>query len=162
MSSRLLSPAMLVLAVSLAGCVPRPHVVHLRPAVQGVILEDGKPVPGAELYLGKFAGANEPCAEVGEGIPVSPEGGFAWPSIQEHRLTDSLLNPLEVRGMITVLCIRHPAKGILIGATLIMMQSRPLSVTLACNLARPYSHNGPNIGSHLLGGTQYCQVNTPA
>jgi len=105
------APLSLVLAAGLAACVPKPHIVHLRPAVAGVVLEDGKPIPGVALFLGQSPGNNQPCTEPGEILPVSVEGAFSWASVQEGRLTDSLINPVALRGRITALCIRHPDTG---------------------------------------------------
>jgi hypothetical protein len=137
-----------------------PHVAHLRPATDGVIVEDGKPLAGVELFLGKSAGTNEPCAVVGEVIPVSPDGRFSWAAVQEHNLTDSLINPVELRGKITALCIRHPAKGVMIGAMISMHQSKPLSLHLSCDVAHPLSRNvmQPHTTSTPVGQAQHCKV----
>lgn len=151
-------PFLLVVA-ALVSCVPAPHVAHLRPAVSGVIVEDGKPIPGVELFLGKFPGNNQPCADVGEVLLVSPEGGFSWAPVLERHGTDSLINPVAVRGSVTALCVRHPRKGVLIGAMLFMRQERPLSLRLACDVARPRSAGaGPGIVSTPLGQARYCRT----
>ena len=151
----------LVLAAHLASCVPKPHVAHLRPAVSGILLEDGKPISGVELFLGKFPGNNQPCTDVGEVVPVSPEGTFSWASVQEHKLTDSLINPVAARGMLTVLCIRHPKKGVLIGVTMMTKQDKPVSLRLICDVARPHSGGtGPNTASAMLGQAQHCEAST--
>lgn len=155
-------PLILMLAASLASCVPMRHVVHLRPAVTGFIAEDGKAVPGVELFLARFPGTNQPCTEVGEIIPVTPEGGFSWPPDEESKLMDSLIDPVSVRGTLTVLCIRHPAKGVLIGAVLSMRQDKPLSLRLACDVALPRSSTvlGRHITSTMLGQAQHCEAAT--
>lgn len=154
------APIFLILAANLASCVPMPHVAHLRPAVSGIILEDGKPVPDVELFLGKFAGNNQPCTEVGEVVPVSADGRFSWASVQERKLTDSLINPAAVSGTLTVLCIRHPAKGVLTGTTMFMTQKNPVSLHLICDVAHPRSGVGvgPNTTSTMLGQAQYCET----
>ena len=145
------------LCLVLAACVPTPHIVHVRPAAAGIVLEEGKPVPGVELFLGKSPGNNQPCAEVGEILPVSPEGAFAWASVQEGRLTDSLINPLARRGTLTALCIRHPRQGILIGAMLFMKQDGPVSLRLDCDVARPRRGAvGPHTITPWLGQVHYC------
>ena len=144
----------LILAANLASCVPMPHVAHLRPAVSGIIVEDGKPISGAELFLGKFPGNNQPCTDVGEVVPVSPEGIFSWAPVQEHNLTDSLLNPVALRGKLTVLCIRHPKKGVLIGITIFTKQDNPESLRLNCDVARPHTA-GP-----MPGQAQHCEAST--
>lgn len=152
-------PVFLALAASLASCVPMPHVAHLRPAVSGILVEDGKPIPGVELYLGKYPGKNQPCSEVGELIPVSLEGRFSWASVQERRLMDSLINPVDVRGMLAGLCIRHPDKGVLLGTILLIKQNEPVSMQLVCDMARPASGSssvGPNTVSTMSGQAQYC------
>lgn len=152
-------PIALALAASLVSCAPRSHVAHLRPAVSGAIVEEGKPIPGVELFLGKFPGNDEPCADAGEIIPVSAQDRFAWTPVQERRLLDSLVNPLEVRGQITVLCIRHPAKGVLIGATLLMRQKEPVALRLFCDVARPRGGTaGPHATSAVPGRVQYCET----
>jgi hypothetical protein len=138
-----------------------PHVAYLRPAVSGLIVEDGKPIPRVELFLGKFAGNNQPCTDVGDVVPVSPEGIFSWASVQENKLMDSLINPVEVRGQLTVLCIRHPKKGVLIGVPMLIKQNNPVSLRLICDVARPHSSGvGPHTVATMLGQSQYCEANT--
>jgi hypothetical protein len=149
----------LSIASALAACAPVPHVAHLRPAVDGIVLEDGKPAAGVELFLGKFPGTNQPCTDVGEVIPVAPDGRFSWKETDERRLTTSLLNPPAVSGALTVLCIRHPAKGVLIGAVLVVMQNESVALRLRCDVARPRGSGGPHTASALLGQPQYCEAN---
>lgn len=152
----------LVLAANLASCVLKPHVVHLRPAVSGILVEDGKPIPGAELFIGNFAGNNQPCTEVYEIVPVSPAGDFLWASIQDHKLTDSLINPVTSRGALTVLCIRHPKKGILIGVTMMTKQDKPVSLRLICDVAHPRigSNGSPNTSWPVHRQAQHCEAST--
>ena len=149
---------MSMLAAGLAACTPVPHVAHLRPAVDGIVLEDGKPVAGVELYLGKFPGNNQPCADVGEGLPVAADGSFSWTAADERRSTTSLLNPPSVSGALTALCIRHPAKGVLIGAVLFVMQNESVALRLRCDVARPRGSGGPHTVSAMLGQPQYCEA----
>lgn len=155
-------PICLILAAHLTACVPMPNVAHLRPAVSGILVEDKKPIPDVELFLGKYPGNNHPCTEVGEVVPVAPDGSFSWASVQERKFTDSLVNPVAVRGAVTVLCIRHPRKGILIGAMLFMKQDKPSSLRLVCDVARPRGSvgAGPDTTSTMLGQAQYCEVST--
>jgi hypothetical protein len=150
------APVLVILAATLASCMPVPHVAHLRPAVTGTIVEQGKPVPGVALFLAKFPGTNRPCTEAGEVIPVTPDGSFSWSSDEEFKLADSMINPVKVRGALTVLCIRHPDKGVLIGATMFMKQDAPLSLRLLCDVAYPHGGVGPHIASTILGEAQYC------
>lgn len=147
-----------MLAIGLAGCAPVPHVAHLRPAVDGIVLEDGGPVAGVELFLGRFPGNNQPCTDVGEAIPVSADGRFSWTSKDEARSTTSLLNPPSASGALTALCIRHPAKGVLIGAMLFVMQDESLTLRLRCDVARPRRSGGPHTVSAMLGQPQYCEA----
>ena len=149
---------MVLLAADMVACVPVRHTAHLRPAVDGIVLDDGKPVTGVELFLGKFPGNNEPCTDVGEVVPVSVQGRFAWTAIDERRATASLLNPPEVTGALTALCIRYPGKGVLIGAMLFTMQSERVALRLACDLARPRHSGGPHTTSAALGQPQYCEA----
>ena len=99
---------------------------------------------------------------MGEVVPVSVEGSFSWPSIQERKRTDSLINPAALRGTLTVLCIRHPAKGVLIGAMLFMTQSKPVSLHLDCDVARLRSGGGvgPHTTSTMLGQPQHCEASS--
>jgi hypothetical protein len=143
----------------LAACVPMRHIEHLRPAVSGLIVEDEKPIPGVVLFLAKFPGKNQPCNDVGEVVPVSPEGIFSLAAVQEDKLTDSLINPAAVRGQLTVLCIRHPRKGVLIGVSMMMKLNKPVSLHLVCDVARPHSGGiGPHTTSTMLGQPQYCEA----
>jgi hypothetical protein len=148
-----------MLAAGLASCAPVPHVAHLRPAVSGTVVEDGKPVAGIELFLGKFPGNNQPCTDVGEGLPVSAEGRFSWTAVDERRQTTSLLNPPAVSGALTALCIRHPVKGVLVGAMLFVKQTDSVALRLDCDVARPRGARGPHTVSTMLGQPQYCAVN---
>jgi hypothetical protein len=152
---------LLFLAANLAACVPMPHDAHLRPAASGTIVEGGKPIPGVELFLAKFAGNNQPCTELGEIVPVSPEGTFLWAPVQEREFTESLINPLAERAKMTVLCIRHPKKGVLIGVAMFMKLNKPVSLRLVCDVARPHQGGiGPNTASAMLGQAQYCEAST--
>jgi hypothetical protein len=148
-----------MLAAGLASCAPVPHVAHLRPAVSGTVVEDGKPVAAIELFLGKFPGNNQPCTDVGEVLPVSADGRFSWAAVDERRLTTSLLNPPAVSGALTALCIRHPVKGVLIGAMLFVKQTDAVALRLDCDAARPRGAGGPHTVSTMLGQPQYCAVN---
>lgn len=151
-------PLFLILAAALVSCVPRPHTAYLRPAGVGTIVDDKKPIANIELYFGKYARNNQPCAEVGQPISVSADGRFAWTPIQERAFTDSLINPVEVTGVLTALCIRHPEKGVLIGAMLFTMQDKPASIRLVCDVARPINTSaGPNTVSTPLGQALYCE-----
>lgn len=148
-----------LLTGTLASCMPAPHVAYLRPAASGLLLENGQPIPGAELFLSNHPGDNEPCSAKGEPIPVSPEGMFAWTSVQERKLMDSVIDPVAVRGSLTVLCIRHATSAVRIGAVIFMKQSAPLALRLACDTARPRrGPGGPHVVSAMLGQAQYCEA----
>lgn len=147
----------LVLAVSLAAYLPIPCMAQTRPAVDGIVLEDGKPIAGVGLFLGKFPGKNEPCTDVGEVIPVSPDGRFAWTPVRERERNDAPAAPDAASATLTAVCLRHPAQGVLIGALLFMMQHDPVSIRLECDVARPHrGSKGPNTVSSMLGQPQYC------
>lgn len=149
----------LTLAVSLAAGVPLPCMAQSRPAIDGIVLEDGKPVAGVALFLGKFPGKNEPCTDVGEVIPVSADGSFSWAPARERERTDALTDQGAVIATLTALCIRHPAKGVLIGAMLFTRPQDPVPVRLACDVARPHrGGNGPQTVSSMLGQPQYCDA----
>ncbi|GAA5021988.1 hypothetical protein GCM10025794_08560 [Massilia kyonggiensis] len=152
----------LLLAVSLVASVPAPCMAQSRSAVDGIVLEDGKPVAGVALFLGKFPGKNEPCTDVGEVIPVAADGTFSWTPPRERERTDAPADPGAVTATLTALCIRHPAQGVLIGAMLFMRRQDPVAIRLACDVARPHrGGNGPHTVSSMLGQPQYCDV-TPA
>lgn len=156
---RIRLPLLCMIAAGLASCVPRPHISYLRPSVVGIIVEDKKPIADVGLYLGKHPGKNHPCTEVGKAVSVTADGRFSWEPIQEHRFTESLMNPVRLTGAITALCIRHPQQGILIGAMLFMMQDKPLSIRLHCDVARPIpSSAGPHTFSAFVGQSQYCEA----
>lgn len=159
-SAFLRASTFLALVMGMASCVPAPHLNYLRPAVKGIVLEDEKPIAGVELYLSKFPGTNQPCVELGDVVPVSADGSFSWTSVQERDLTDSLLNPVAVRARLTVLCIRHPTKGVLIGAMLFTKQNKPAALRLICDVGRPNGNHGigPDTTSTFLGQSQYCET----
>ena len=147
----------LMLAVSLAASVPVPCMAQSRPALDGIVLEGGKPIAGVALFLGKFPGKNEPCTDVGEIIPVAADGSFSWTPARERERTDAPADPGSVIARLTAVCIRHPAKGVLIGAMLFMRQHDPVTIRLDCDVARPHrGGNGPNTVSSMLGQPQYC------
>ena len=137
MRQSLLRPLLAVLALSLPACVPWPNQAHTRPSMQGSLSEGGVPIPGAEVFVGKFAGTNTPCQEVGERVPVSPtDGSFSVAPESERQLFLSVLNPPRYTGKITAICIRHPSRGVLIGALVQMFVDKPLSVKVSCDLSR--------------------------
>lgn len=148
-------PIVLGLVLGMSGCVFKPHVEYLKPAVQGTVLEDGKPIPGVQLFLAKSVIADDPCAEVGEVVPVTPDGRFSWDAVQVSRLTDSALNPVHLRGKVTLLCIRHPEKGVLMGTAMVTRQHRPSSVRLSCDTARPLALGSRGISTMVTRG-QHC------
>jgi len=149
----------LMLAASLAASVPITCMAQPRPAVDGIVLEGGKPIAGVELFLGKFPGKNEPCTDVGEVIPVSADGSFSWTPARERERKDAPTDPGAVVAKLTALCIRHPAKGVLIGAMLFTGQHDPVSIRLDCDVARPHrGGNGPHMVFSMLGQPQYCDA----
>lgn len=151
---------MLVLAAGLASCMLSPHMEHLRPAVSGTLLDGGKPVPGVELYLGKYPGNNQPCTEVGEAVPVSPAGAFGWAAIERYKLMDGLLNPVDRRGAITALCIRHPERGVMIGIMLHIRQHQSMRLRLDCDIAQAQGNTlevRPATMSPWVGQHYYCK-----
>lgn len=142
----------MMLAVSLAAGVPMSCMAQSRPAIDGTVLEGGKPMAGVALFLGKFPGKNEPCTDVGEVVPVSVDGSFSWS-------TDAPADQGAVIATLTALCIRHPAKGVLIGAMLFMGRHDPVAIRLDCDVARPHrGGNGPHTVSSMLGQPQYCDA----
>jgi hypothetical protein len=156
------TPILLIFMMSLVSCLPALHIAYLRPAVSGIVLENEKPIPGVELYLSKFPSDNQPCTRMGEIVRVSADGSFSWASIQERKLTDSLINPVADSATLTVLCIRHPTKGALIGAMLFMMQNKSSSLHLMCDTGHPHSSGvGPDTTSTMLGQAQYCETSRP-
>jgi hypothetical protein len=149
----------LMLALNLAASVPVPCMAQSQPAVDGIVLEGATPIAGVELFLGKFPGKNEPCTDVGEVIPVSADGHFSWTPAGERERKYAPTDPGAVIAKLTALCIRHPAKGVLIGAMLFMKQHDPVSVHLDCDVARPHrGGNGPQTVSSMLGQPQYCDA----
>jgi hypothetical protein len=149
----------LMLAASLAASMPMPCMAQSWPAVDGIVLEGGQPATGVALFFGKYPGKNEPCTDVGEGLPVSADGSFSWVPARERAHTDAPTDPGAVIATLTALCIRHPAKGVLIGAMLFMTQHDPLPVRLDCDVARPHrGGNGPHTVSSMLNQPQYCDA----
>ena len=140
-------------AFSISACVPLPNVVQTRPTINGTVSEGDKPVSGVEVFLGKYPGTNNPCDEVGERLSVSPENGnfFIAPKTESY-VFQSLLNPPSRTLMTTAVCIRHPVRGILIGAMVVTFQDKPHFVRLNCELQRL-----PAPGSAL----GYSQINSP-
>jgi hypothetical protein len=152
----------LMLAASLMAGAPVPCMAQSRPAIDGIVLEGGKPVAGVALFLGKFPGKNEPCTDVGEGLPVAADGRFSWTPPRERERTDAPADQGAVIATLTALCIRHPAKGVLIGAMLFMRRHDPVAIRLDCDVARPHrGGNGPNTVSSMLGQPQYCDASDP-
>ncbi len=149
----------LMLAAGLMAGAPVPCMAQSRPAIDGIVLEGGKPVAGVALFLGKFPGKNEPCTDVGEGLPVAADGRFSWTPPRERERTDAPADQGAVIATLTALCIRHPVKGVLIGAMLFMGRQDPASIRLDCDVARPHrGGNGPHTVSSMLGQPQYCDV----
>jgi hypothetical protein len=148
-----------MLAAGLMAGAPVPCMAQSRPAIDGIVLEGGKPVAGVALFLGKFPGKNEPCTDVGEGLPVAADGRFSWTPPRERERTDAPADQGAVIATLTALCIRHPVKGVLIGAMLFMGRQEPVAIRLDCDVARPHrGGNGPHTVSSMLGQPQYCDV----
>jgi len=149
----------LMFAASLAASMPMPCMAQSWPAVDGIVLESGQPATGVELFFGKYPGKNEPCTDVGEGFPVAADGSFSWAPARERAHTDAPTDPGAVIATLTALCIRHPAKGVLIGAMLFTRPHDPVPIHLDCDVARPHrGGNGPHTVSSMLGQPQYCDA----
>jgi len=149
----------LTLAVSLMANVPMPCMAQSRPAIDGIVLEGGKPIAGVELFLGKFPGRNEPCTDVGDVIPVAADGSFSWMPARARERTDAPADAGAAIATLAALCIRHPAKGVLIGAMLFIGTQDPIAVRLDCDAALPHrGGNGPHTVASMLGQPQYCDA----
>lgn len=138
----------------LSACAPWPHVEHTRPTVVGKLLDGGKPVPGADIFLGMNPGAAQPCDQAGEVIEVSSDnGGFQISRRSKTEPIWSFLNPPSVTSKLTAVCIRRPHQAPLLGALLDIRTDKPLSLSMECELSkRP--------GRDEIGATQVSGAST--
>jgi hypothetical protein len=154
---------LLALLAHLTACAPWPHVEYTRPSVLGRLVEDGKPIAGAEVFLGAKPATNDPCSEAGDRVAVSAiDGSFHISERSNTVLMLSLLNPPSVTGMITAICVRRAQtdNGIQIGALLITFIDKPTSVSIDCDISKKRERNdmGNAQVSSPLGQPQLCRA----
>ena len=100
------------------------------------VSENGRPISGAEVFLGKYPGTNKPCDEIDENVPLSPtDGRFVVSPKSETHLSISLLDPPFQTGKITAICIKHPKQSTVIGALLFMFVHEPMSARVQCEMS---------------------------
>lgn len=124
-------------------------------------MDGGKPILGAEVFLGAKPGTNDPCGEAGDRVAVSPiDGSFKISERSSVVLAQSLLNPPSRTGQITAVCIRRPNSDAQIGALLIMFIDKPMRVSMDCDVSNPRGRNemGNAQISSPLGQPQLCQA----
>lgn len=135
-------------------------MAHTRPLISGILTENGKAIPGAELFTGKYPTRISPCAEVGEPIAMTVSSGrFFLTPRDELKLTDLPFTTPRQRLSVTALCIKHPQRGMLIGSLIVMPQDQPMSVNVECELARRYEPQpGAPTMTSPLAQPQHCVV----
>lgn len=146
---------------SLTACAPWPHVEHSRPSIAGRLLEDGKPIPGAGVFLGAKPGTNDPCGEAGDRVDVSPvDGRFQIAEHSNALLMQSLLNPPDRTMQLTAVCIRRADGTAQIGALLPMFVDKPASVALDCEISKKRGRDdmGNAQMASPLGQPQFCRA----
>lgn len=162
MHSVIVRIALLVALTPVAACAPWPHIEYLRPSAEGRLLDDGKPIAGAEVFLGAMPGTNDPCAEMGDRVATSAiDGSFHVSARSRTALIKSLLSPASETGKITAICIRRPGADVQIGALIVMFIDMPTSVSLDCDVSkkkRASSEAGNAQISSPLGQPQLCQA----
>ncbi len=149
----------LALLAPLTACAPWPHVEYEQPDIVGRVVDNGKPVPEADVFLGAKPGLNEPCSEVGERVAVSAvDGSFRIAGRSSTVLMRSWLNPASQTGRITAVCIRRPQAGVQIGALIMMFMDQPMSISMECDLSNKSVAKGDAQIASPLGQTQHCRA----
>jgi hypothetical protein len=125
--------------LSLLACYPRPHEYTRVPAISGVLLNNGKPVRGATVFVAQSGFDNENHCQGLKAMGVTDGDGYfnIDPVVRLHLFT-SILNPPDVVLQTTTICFQTAADPAF-GMSIIARTNRTMSFSAPCDLATPNS-----------------------
>jgi hypothetical protein len=121
----------------LLACYPRPHEYTRVPAISGVLLNNGKPVSGATVFVAqsRFDSDNQCHGLKAMGV-TDDDGRFNIDPVVRLHLFTSILNPPDVVLQMTTVCFQTAAEPAF-GMSIIAGTNRTMSFSAACDLATP-------------------------
>jgi hypothetical protein len=123
--------------LGLLACYPRPHEYTRVPAISGVLLNNGKPVSGATVFVAQTGFDSDNHCQGLRAMGVTNDGGkFQIAPVVKLHLFTSLLNPPEVVLQMTTVCFQTASEPAF-GMSIIARTNRTMSFTASCDLATP-------------------------
>jgi hypothetical protein len=121
----------------LLACYPRPHEYTPVPAISGVLLNNGKPVSGATVFVAqsRFDSDNQCHGLKAMGV-TDDDGRFNIDPVVRLHLFTSMLNPPDAVLQMTTVCFQT-ASAPSFGMTVIARTNRTMSFSASCDLATP-------------------------
>jgi hypothetical protein len=122
-------------ATLLAACYPRPHEYTSIPAISGVLLNAGKPVSGAAVFVGQTGALDDNyCQGLRPVRTTDSNGNFQIGPLIEHRFFASVLNPPQSIHQMTSVCFKATAQQYF-GMTILAPTDHQRSYRASCDLA---------------------------
>jgi hypothetical protein len=122
----------------LAACYPHPREYTSIPAISGVLLNAGKPVSGAGVFVAQTGAVDDNyCQGLRPVGTTDSNGSFQIEPLVEHRLFTSVLNPPQSIHQMTSVCFKAAAKQYY-GMTILAPTDHPTSYKASCDLASAY------------------------
>jgi hypothetical protein len=123
--------------LSLIACYPRPHEYTRVPQISGVLLNNGKPVSGATVFVAQTGfDSNNHCQGLRAMGVTNDDGNFQVAPVVKLHLFTSLLNPPEVVLQMTTICFQTASEPAF-GMSIIARTNRTMSFSATCDLATP-------------------------
>jgi hypothetical protein len=121
----------------LLACYPRPHEYTRVPAISGVLLDNGKPVSGATVFIAQTRPMDDHYCQNPKAVGITDQDGYfnIDPVVRLHLFT-SILNPPDVVLQMTTVCFQTASEPAF-GMTIIARTNRTMSFSASCDLATP-------------------------
>jgi hypothetical protein len=121
----------------LFACYPRLHEYTRVPKISGVLLNNGKPVSGAAVFVANTRPDNDNYCQGSRAMGVTDEGGnFQILPVVKLHFFASVLNPPEDVLQMTTVCFQTASEPAF-GMTIIARTDRTVSFRASCDLATP-------------------------
>jgi hypothetical protein len=125
--------------LSLLACYPHPHEYTRVPAISGVLLNNGKPVRGATVFVAQSGfDSDDHCQGLRPMGITNDDGHFNIAPVVRLHLFTSILNPPDVVLQTTTVCFQTAAQPAF-GMSIIARTNRTMSFSASCDLATPNS-----------------------